>query len=45
MKHKKSVKLEGPLKEKCLYIIITLDLFESKVLCTLQLLLGIPLKA
>jgi len=25
------VKLEGPLKEKCLYITVTLGLFESKV--------------
>jgi len=31
MKHQKSVKLGAPLKEKCLYIAVTLEPIESKV--------------
>ena len=39
MKHYKKMKLDGPLKEQCLRIAVTLGPFKSKVY-TLQLLLG-----
>jgi len=40
----KSVKLEGPLIDKCLHVTVILGHFESKVFTPYQLMLGAPLK-